>query len=375
MCQYSDDKNFNRTVKHFTPEDFDKLFRDIAPYVNDVMLSCSDEPLTSKYFPEILYMVANYPPLRKISLCTNAMLMSQRVSRLIIENGVTSILLSMDGVTKSTYERIRVGSKYERVVGNIMMLRDLKNASGSKYPAMIMNFVMMNANIHEAPLFVEMARLLGVETVDFRHVVPTEYWHDEDGMLSSHKSKYNYYRERIIEASRQHKINVNLPPPYDISEQWKPGIDIPHVDLSDFYHVNGNQITGEIPRSKVFPPDFASENIAGTIHKEFSNIFCHRPFTDIQLVNDKIKCCPWLKTSLGSLNDGKSLFEIFTGEEYQRLRRNMYLTNGDPNCNGCIEKSDFFGLKKHKLKQNLFRSLSRKIKNRLRRAFYHVSTM
>ena len=125
----------------------------------------------------------------------------------------------------------------------------------------------------------------------------------------------------------------------------------------------------------MFPAGFASENIADTIHKEFSNIFCHRPFTDIQLVNDKIKCCPWLKTSLGSLSDGKSLFEIFIGEEYQRLRRNMYLTNGDPNCNGCIEKSDFFGLKNHKLKQNPLRSLRRKIKNRLKWLFHSISTV
>lgn len=375
MCQYSDQINFSRPVKYVTPEDFDRLFKDISPYVNDVMLSCSDEPLTSKYFPEILHMVATYPPQRKISLCTNAMLMSQSVSRLFIENGVTSILLSMDGVTKSTYERIRAGSKYERVVGNIKMLRDLKKASGSKYPTMIMNFVMMNANIHEAPLFVDMARQLGVETVDFRHVVPTEYWHDEKDMLSSHKSKYNYYREKIIEASSLHKINVNLPPPFDIREQWKPGVDVPHVDLSDFEHVKGNQITDEILRSKEFPPDFESENIAGTIHKEFSNIYCHRPFTDIQLVEDKIKCCPWLKTSLGSLSDGKSLFEIFIGEEYQNLRRNMYLTNGDPNCEGCIEKSDFFGLQKSstKTQQNLFKSLSRKITKRLKRVFYSVS--
>ncbi len=343
MCHYSDESIRHRPVKYFTSDEFRKLFIEISPHVGDVMLSCADEPLTSKYFAEILSIVADYPPLRKISLCTNATLMTPKVSALFIEKGVTSVMLSMDGVTKKTVERIRVGSNYERVIGNIMTLRDIKRISGSKYPVMIMSYVMMNSNIHEAPVFIAVAKQLGIDTIDFRHAAPTDYWNDPREVFGNYKGKYNYYHNKIIEASQQHQINVILPPPFACDERWIPGKDIPLVDLSDFMQVKAVPIEDNIPAPKTFPPEFGIENSHEIIYKEFPNIFCHRPFTDIQIRDfEEILPCPWLKTTLGKINDGKSLFEIFSGEAYQHLRKNMFLPNGDPNCDGCMEKSQFF---------------------------------
>ena len=51
----------------------------------------------------------------------------------------------------------------------------LKAKSGTKYPRFTFNYVMMNQNIHEAPLFVRMAQMLGGEAVDFRHMVPVPF--------------------------------------------------------------------------------------------------------------------------------------------------------------------------------------------------------
>jgi hypothetical protein len=75
-------------------------------------------------------------------------------------------------VAGQTLESIRLGCRYEQVLGNIIALRDLRHECGTRQPAFVFNFVMMNRNIHEAPAFVRMAQALGAESIDFRHMVP-----------------------------------------------------------------------------------------------------------------------------------------------------------------------------------------------------------
>lgn len=341
MCHYSDDAIFKRPKREITPEEFREFFGSIAPDVREVILSCGDEPLVSKHFPEILSLLAEDGTPRGIEFCTNAMLMNGRIRNLLIEKGVTDLMLSMDGSTKATMERIRQGSKFERVVANILALRDLKSAAGSVYPRMTMDFVMMNSNIHEAPAFVELCREIGAESIDFRHVVPSQYWDDPEEKLANFPAKYNYYRRRILEEAERFDLRVYLPPPLDAAEDWQPGPEIPRIDLSDFRMVEPDGAAGPPPAPKAFPPDFAPRDVRGSARSVFASTFCPLPFSEIMVRGqDEVLPCAWHRAPLGRLSDGRSLSDIFFGEEFQRVRRNMFRPEGDPNCRGCPIKGE-----------------------------------
>ncbi len=336
MCHYSDDAIFKRTRKELTPETFGKFFADVAPLVRSVILSCGDEPLLSRSFGEILAIVADDATPRDIEFCTNAMLMNAEIRGLLIEKGVTDLMLSMDGATRETMERIRKGCRFDRVVGNILALRDLKKTTGSAYPRLTMDFVMMNSNIHEAPAFVEMCHDLGMETIDFRHAVPSEFWNDPEEKLVNFPAKYNFYRRRILEESRRFALRVYIPPALETSEEWEPGPEIPPVTLSDFFSVLPDAAGERPPVPRIFPPGFRSRNTSGSPSEIFSSTFCERPFSEIMLTDqDGVRPCAWHRESLGHLQDGNTLSEIFFGEQFQSLRRNMFHPDGDPNCRGC----------------------------------------
>lgn len=200
ICRFGDEESVRDPVRYFKPEEFKAIFEDISPYISQVMLSCAAEPLISKYFLEILSIASNTPHPIDINFCTNALLMTDSIRRHINEKGVTNIMISMDGASKSTYERVRVGSKYEQVVGNVMALHDLKERSGSRYPRIILVFVMMKQNVHEAPIFIELAERLGAESVSYHHLVPTNHIKDLGEQLNTSKAMYNYYREQIIKS-------------------------------------------------------------------------------------------------------------------------------------------------------------------------------
>ena len=272
MCHFSDDAIFKRPTRQFTGEQFRELFDDIGPSVGQVMLSCGDEPLTSKFLPEILRYLAKEHPHVSIEFCTNAMLMTAPVRELIMETRVARLLFSIDAVSKPLLESIRVGCRYDQLVGNIIALRDLKLSRQSAAPAFVFNFVMMNRNIHEAPAFVGMAKALGAEAIDFRHVVPIANYFQPDELLSAHQGKYNHYREKIAAEANRLGLQYYLPPAFEDAEPWLP-TEEPLVDLSDFERVAAQSppTTPDAVQARArMHPGFSWE---GTVAEEFSTTF------------------------------------------------------------------------------------------------------
>ena len=69
-------------------------------------------------------------------------------------------IVSMDGATKETYEKIRVGASFERVIGNIRHLIDTKEKYGTNFPEFSFHFVVTKDNYAEVPEFVELVAKL-----------------------------------------------------------------------------------------------------------------------------------------------------------------------------------------------------------------------
>ncbi len=344
MCRYVDPAVGQQPAKRLTAEEFDHFLDGIGPSVRAVMLSCADEPLTSRHFPDILSLLARKYPQMEIELCTNATLMNGKIRRLMIEKGVTHLMLSMDGTTRPTLESIRGGAKYEKVVGNILALRDLKRASGSRYPIFIMDYVLMNSNVHEAPAFVELAARMGVGMIDFRHVIPSSYFEEADNFLHNHRAKFNHYRRRILEEGRRFGVDIIIPPPFETSEEFSPE-GVPAVDLSDFESVEPDPPVGDVPVPKKFPRGFKPRVIRGTaVHlfsKRIPGIYCERPFSEITILDqERILPCPWYEKPLGKVSEGKTLSEVFYGERFRQLRKSMLHPQGDPGCRNCPLKGE-----------------------------------
>jgi len=271
--------------------------------------------------------------------CTNATLLGPPIRKLIMQTHVARLLFSLDAVTKPLLESIRVGCRYDQVVGNIMALRDLKSKCGARRPAFVFNFVMMNQNIHEAPAFVSMARALGTESIDFRHMVPIETYFPSDELLSDRPGKYNFYRGQILAEAQRLRIHVYLPPPFAGAEPWSPRAGRVDIDLSDFEGVRPDPSGDSFP----FVPCDLDDQLSsweGSVAEEFSTTFCSRPFSEITVRDqEEVLPCPWHAKPLGLLSEGKTLSEIFNGEAFQRLRRNMLRPEGDAGCANCPIKS------------------------------------
>ncbi|MDO8603557.1 MAG: radical SAM protein [Candidatus Omnitrophota bacterium] len=107
-----------------------------------VKFSLRGEPLLH---PEIHRFVeyAKKKGLIDVYFNTNAALLSEEISKKLIDTGLDRISISFEGHTKEIYERYRVGSGFEKVVSNIENMQTLKRRYGVKHPKIRVQTVML----------------------------------------------------------------------------------------------------------------------------------------------------------------------------------------------------------------------------------------
>lgn len=96
-----------------------------------ILLYFRGEPLLH---PEIINMVkyAKKNTNARVILSTNATLLSKKLGEKIIKSKLDDIVFSIDGYTKHTYEKIKIGSNYDHTIKNIHNFIALKNKMEGK---------------------------------------------------------------------------------------------------------------------------------------------------------------------------------------------------------------------------------------------------
>lgn len=84
---------------------------------------------------------------------SNASLLDKEKSRSIIESGLDKIAFSLDGFTKETYQKIRQGLDFEKVISNIEYFMHLRKELGRAYPKVKISFTISEINRHEKDNF------------------------------------------------------------------------------------------------------------------------------------------------------------------------------------------------------------------------------
>ncbi len=331
MCHYKEKDIYSRQAKNITADQLKHYLKDIGPFVKHIMLSCGFEPLMSKHFSEIVSMLHDNYPHMEIAICTNGMLMDSKIRKVIIENNITHVILSLDGTTRQTLERIRAGADYGKIVGNIKALHNLKLMYKRNFPVMFMDFVLMNSNIHEAPAFVQLCAELGIDIIDFRHLVGNIFFSEHEEMLANNKEKYNYFRPLIIAEGKKYNMKVRLPEPFNTVGTWVTE-NIPDGDLSDFNSVLPDFQTEEITNCK----EFISLSGKDSDFAFLSGASCLRPFNEIMIVDQqKILPCSYYNDSMGNLDEDNTLYSIFFNEKFRKVRQRKLLSRVDHNCMNC----------------------------------------
>lgn len=90
-----------------------------------------------------------------VMINTNATMLNEDISRRLIKSGLTRLRVGFDGLTKRTYEKIRVGADFKKVRANIINFVKIRDSMGKKLPIVRVSCVNLSENSHELGGFIK----------------------------------------------------------------------------------------------------------------------------------------------------------------------------------------------------------------------------
>lgn len=144
----------NKWGRNDDPFMSDVLFRKMADELTDyrdivrtVNLSRDGEPLLDRKLEEkIAYLKKG--GIRHVTFSTNAALLTKKRAESLLDSGLDEIMFSIDGLKKETFEKIRQGLKFEKIVGNVLQFIKLRDQTVSKVKIRV-RMVIQRENLSE----------------------------------------------------------------------------------------------------------------------------------------------------------------------------------------------------------------------------------
>lgn len=156
LCEHTYWKD--QPIRHLNFDEFKHIVDQIPKLKWTNLTGEGDAFLNPDYIKMIKHLKSKDVP---VYLVDSFDLINENIAKQLVEIGVDGIYISLDGSTKETYNKIKVGCDFDRTIRNIKNLIKLKKKMKSPIPELCFRFVVTTLNVHEMPQFVELVSSLG----------------------------------------------------------------------------------------------------------------------------------------------------------------------------------------------------------------------
>jgi len=216
-----------QSCKHMSLNLFIKAIEDVRPKDNVVFVGLG-EPLLN---PAFFYMLLEA---RKrglgTNMVTNGIFMDKVWAKVLVKMGIGKISVSLDAATKGTYDKIRKGGDFNKVIENIKTIVEEKRKQGVKYPYIRLDMVGMKCNIHELVKFVQLAKKLGVDGVTMLHLEPTTKELEKQHLCNMPKREVNVYYNKALAEAKKLDIGIVIRPLKPVCNMCNSMWQTPYID-------------------------------------------------------------------------------------------------------------------------------------------------
>ncbi len=150
MCPHN---QMEREVGYMTPALFKRIIDLSAPELEFAYLHHLGESLFHGKIGELI----KYGRSKGVAmgLSTNATYLDHRKGKVLLESGLDFLVISMDGASPDTYDRIRVGGDFATTVKNVRSFFDLKKQLPN-HLTVVVQMIVTAANHHEVKKFADL---------------------------------------------------------------------------------------------------------------------------------------------------------------------------------------------------------------------------
>ena len=131
----------------------------------------------------------------KYSILTNALMFKEFHTRVpYVVSNLKELGVSIDGASKDTYEKLRLGGKWDKINENLECISKLKEKHNFRF---VMHFVVQKENYHEMEDIIELGRQYGADRVWLNRITDwqTLHYFDQHDVVNPSHPEHQQFQE------------------------------------------------------------------------------------------------------------------------------------------------------------------------------------
>ena len=186
--------------KLMTLETFKKL-EPVIPYIKIINLDNHGEPLLNPYLTEMIKFAKCLNPQVRISFTTNLQTLTEKLAKGLLESGLTDLQVSINGITKETYEKIEVNAKFDRLLQNLEIIKTYRKYNRNNLHILTTCFTSNKLNLDELPYLPKFCSKYGFDIIRINSL---QVFHEENTNISLYNSAEDIkYTRKIYNQTKQ----------------------------------------------------------------------------------------------------------------------------------------------------------------------------
>jgi MoaA/NifB/PqqE/SkfB family radical SAM enzyme len=170
-CQRTSDLD-NQNNVDMTLDSFNMIINQLRHPTRSVHLVGMGEPLLN---PDVFSMIKSAKKKGlEVSLIDNFTLIDREKSLALIESGLDFLYISFDSTIKDTFEELRTGANFEKIIENVKLFVKTKTEVKAKRPVFLFKSTISSFNMNEIPQLVKLAEDLGADGINFGKMMSAE---------------------------------------------------------------------------------------------------------------------------------------------------------------------------------------------------------
>ncbi|AEF99604.1 SPASM domain-containing protein [Methylomonas methanica] len=154
-------------------QNFNSIIETVGPKLELIHIAGDGDPFASQFYDYVIRQTKweDYPNL-KIGFQTNGVALTEKKWNSLpseVKNKVIYIGISIDGASTDTYEKLRLGGKFERLISNIEYLARMPDKQKLGI-CLNLNMIVQAQNYREIIPLIVLGKKLGVDKVSFTYI-------------------------------------------------------------------------------------------------------------------------------------------------------------------------------------------------------------
>ena len=199
---------YRDSARFMSREVWERVLAEAKDYAHTIQFYFQGEPILNKDLPQMI-REAHEAGLYTI-VSTNAQALTSEIAQALVEAGLSRIIVSMDGLTETSYNAYRVGGSLEKTKAALSYLHEAKEHLHGR-TIIELQVLRLRTNEHEWSEFKKLYKSLGADRLVFKTAQLYDYQSGHPLMPSDPRySRYVQGTDGLYHRRRLHKTCLRV---------------------------------------------------------------------------------------------------------------------------------------------------------------------